>query len=124
MKRNIRSGYGLTLFELVIVIGFFAVFAAVFVRLFFSAKQRSDRSADESRAVLAAENAAECFKSGEEPVLYYNEKWQPASKTGAVYKLSLEPSSADGVAAETITVLNAKGESLFTLTVKRLEDGT
>lgn len=123
MKRNIRSGYGLTLFELVIVIGFFAVFAGVFVRLFFGAKQRADQSTNEARAVIAAENAAECFKAGKEPTLYYDEKWHPANSAGAAYRLTLEPSSANGVAAEEITVLDAKGKALFTLTAKKLEAG-
>lgn len=123
MKRNIRPGYGLTLLELVIVIGFFAVFAGVFVRLFFGAKQRADQSASEARAVIAAENAAECFKAGKEPTLYYDEEWYPASSAGAAYRLVLTPSSKNGVAAEDITVLNTEGKVLFALTTKKLEAG-
>lgn len=123
MKQNIRPGYGLALLELVIVIGFFAAFAGVFVRLFFGAKQRADQSASEVRAVIAAENAAECFKAGEEPTLYYDEKWHPASSAGAAYKLVLASSSANGVAEEEITVLDAEGKILFTLTTKKLEAG-
>ena len=74
MKKRIASGYGITLFEIVIVIGFFAVFSAVFVRLFLSAHSNAARSADVSRAVAAAENVAECFKSGAEPTLYYDDE--------------------------------------------------
>lgn len=123
MKRNIRSGYGLTLFELIIVIGFFAVFAAVFVRLFFGAKQRADQSANETRAVIAAENAAECFKAGKVPALYYDENWRPAGPAGTAYRLVLNRSSANGVVTEEITVLTAEGAALFTLTAKKLEAG-
>ena len=43
MKKRIASGYGITLFEIVIVIGFFAVFSAVFVRLFLSAHSNAAR---------------------------------------------------------------------------------
>lgn len=119
MKKRISSGYGLTLFELVVVIGFFAVFAGVFVRLFFSARETARASANESRAILAAQNAAECFKSGAQPRLYYDDAWRPTREAGAAFRLQLETSAANGVETETITVSEAGGGTLYALTVKK-----
>jgi Tfp pilus assembly protein FimT len=119
VKRRISSGYGLTLFELVIVIGFFAVFAGVFVRLFLSAHETAQTSADESHAVLAAQDAAECFKSGAQPQLYYDDAWRPAQEAGAAFCLQLETGASAGVETETITVSKAGGGALYALTVKK-----
>lgn len=121
MKRRIVSGYGPSLFELVIAIGFFALFAAVFVRLFLSARTIAARSADVSSAVIAAQNAAECFKAGAAPELYYDELWRPAEQAGAAFRLSLAESASGGVATEQISVHNAAGETLYSLTVKKTE---
>lgn len=119
MKRRIASGYGLSLFEIVIVIGFFAVFAAVFVRLFLSAHSTAARSADVSSAVIAAQNAAECFKADTAPQLWYDEQWRPTKQAGAAFALSLSSSDAGGVVTEKIDVRRAAGETLYTLTVKK-----
>ena len=119
MKKRIASGYGLSLFEIVIAIGFFAVFAAVFVRLFLSARTMQARSADVSSAVAAAQNAAESFKAGTAPALYYDEQWRPAQQAGAAFVLTCADSTTGGVVTERIAVKTAAGEALYSLTVKK-----
>jgi hypothetical protein len=122
MKRRLGSGRGLILFELIIVLGFFAVFAAVFLRIFLAAGRLSAEDEVRSHAAAAAQNAAECFKAGVEPTLYYDEKWEPAEKNGAVYILTLDFSQSGGVGSAEITVHGTAGEALFSLTAKRLEE--
>lgn len=63
MKKAISSGFGPTLIELVAAVLVFALCSAICVKLFASAKQISDSGADLSCAVMAAQSAAECFKS-------------------------------------------------------------
>ena len=121
MKRRIASGYGLSLFEIVIAVGFFAVFAAVFVKLFLSAHTTAQNSADVSSAVIAAQNAAECFKAGTDPALYYDDEWRPTKQAGAAFVLMRSDSSTGGVVTEKIDVLRASGGALYTLTVKKTE---
>ena len=96
-----------------------AVFSAVFVRLFLSAHSNAARSVDVSRAVVAAENAAECFKSGAEPTLYYDDEWRAAKQADAAFHVTRDDDAAGGVVTETIAVETAKGETLYTLTVKK-----
>ncbi|MDF2839062.1 MAG: hypothetical protein K0S60_765, partial [Evtepia sp.] len=67
MKRRLSTGYGLILFELMIAIAFFAVFATIFLRIFISAQRISEESSELSHAIIAAQNAAECFKADEAP---------------------------------------------------------
>ena len=121
MKKRISTGYGLSLLELVIVIGFFAAFAAVFVRFFFAAQTKAANSADVSSAVIAAQNAAECFKAGTAPELFYDEEWRPTKQAGAAFYLTLADSTASGVVTEKIDVQRAAGETLYSLTVKKME---
>lgn len=122
MKKRIGSGRGLMLFELVIAIGFFAVFAAIFLHIVFSARQLSEKNNNLSHAIIAAENAAECFKAGAEPTLFYNEDWNPSDESSAAYKLSLDISSNEGVSTAYITVNDKNGGEVFSLTVKTLEE--
>ncbi len=60
-KLTLRSG--LFLIEMVLVNLFFSICAAVSMRVFAAALQTADRSRYLSAAVLAAESAAECWKS-------------------------------------------------------------
>lgn len=122
MKKRAGSGHGLILFELIIVLGFFAVFAAIFLRIFLVAGRLSAEDEARSRAAAAAQNAAECFKAGVEPTLYYDENWEPSDKNEAIYILTLDFSQSGGVSTAEIAVHGAEGELLFSLTAKRLEE--
>ena len=124
MRERIASGHGLMLFELIIAIGFFAVFAAVFLNITFSARQTSLDSNNLSHAVVAAENAAECFKAGVEPPLYFDENWQPTQETAPAFTISTALGTQSGVVTAEISVLDRSGAVLYRLTAKKLGEKT
>lgn len=117
---NRRTGYSneLTLLELIIVIGLFAVLSAVNLRIFSSAHNISADSDRLSHAIIAAENTAECLKAGLEPALFYDKCWLPTDENIAEYVLTLEQSSQSGVSTAEITVNDKNDGELFSLTVK------
>jgi len=122
MRKRIDSGHGLMLFELLIAIGFFAVFATIILRLFISAQQISLQSNNLSRAIMAAENAAECVKAGTEPAVFYNEDWVPSEQNESAYRLTLETVPEEGVSTTIITVKDKADTEIFSLTVKTLQE--
>lgn len=122
MGKHHRFGHGLVLFELILAIGFFTVFAAVCLRVFFAARTMAAESSARNHAVTAAENAAECFKAGEEPVLFYGPDWAPADRTDAAFSLTMETAQGHGVKTALITVSETGGGVLFALNVKTPEE--
>ena len=120
MKKRIGFGAELTLLELIIVIGLFAIFATLDLRIFAAAKNLEAESDRLSHAVIAAGNAAECFKAGLEPDLYYDEAWLPVDKANAMYVVSIEGSSHGDVRAAKISVSDKTGE-IFALMAKAPE---
>ena len=124
MKQKIRPGHGLMLFEIILAIGFFTVFSAISLRIFMSAHTLSRESSTVSQAILTAEHAAEYFKAGLAPDLYYDANWAPARAEDAVYGLRLSESLEGRVRTAELTVLALDTETeLFSLTVKRQEVG-
>lgn len=117
---NRRTSYGneLTLLELIIVIGLFAVFMVVNLRIFASAHKISEDSDRLSHAIIAAENAAECFKAGLDPILSYDASWLPTAENRAEYVLTLEKSSKNDVSTAEIAVTDKNDGEIFNLTVK------
>ena len=122
MSKRISSGHGLMLFELIIAIGLFAVFAVVFLRIFLSANQISKKNNELSHAIIAAQNAAECFKADAMPTLYYDESWEPSDEGRAVYRLTLAEVARGDIDSAEIAVLDNNGSEIFTLLVNKLED--
>lgn len=122
MKRRNRSGHGLVLFELIISIGFFLLFAAICLRIFFAAYQLSEENRALSGAITAVENAAECLKANIDPVLYYTGEWSPAQKDEAVFYLTIDTQAEQGVKTAHITAAEINGDAIFALTVKSLEE--
>ncbi len=122
MKRRGRSGHGLVLFELIIAIGFFVLFAAVCLGIFFAAHQISGENRALSGAITAAENAAECFKANTDPVLFYTGDWVPTDRAGAAFYLTVDTQAGQKVKTALITVAEMDGDELFALTVKSLEE--
>lgn len=118
MNRRTSFGNELTLLELIIVIGLFAVFSAVNLRIFATAHKISEDSVRLSHAIVAAENAAECFKAGLEPALFYDEGWLPTEESLAEYVVTLEQFSKNGVSTAEITVTDKNDGELFSLTAK------
>jgi len=115
MKSIRTNRSGLFLIEMVIVILFFSVTAAICVRLFAAAALTSRSGARLSNAVLLTESAAETVKScegdgarfaqllgaessGDGFIVYYDKEYkQTSSAENAVYSLSITPAaSADG----------------------------
>ena len=122
MKQKIRSGHGLMLFEIILAIGFFTVFSAISLRIFMSAHELSLESSAVSQAILTAEHAAEYFKAGLSPDLYYDADWSPTGADSAVYGLRLSEGLEGRVRTAEISVLALDTETaLFSLTVKRQE---
>jgi hypothetical protein len=105
--------------ELVIVIGFFAVASAVCAELFAAAHTTSQKSSDLSMAVLAAETAAESFKSdfvdsglaGGSAYFFYDGAWQPVTGAeGAAFHTVVDYSAEERLLAADITVFNSRTE--------------
>jgi len=125
--RSAPSRTGLFLMELILVILCFAVSAAICLRVFVSAKQTADRSRDLSAAVLAAENAAECWKAsagdlgecaaflnveedGNTLIQTFDSDWQ-LTDGNVEYRLYLKAQNGEA----SITVTDADGEAIFSL---------
>lgn len=130
-----RSGASLFLIEMILVIGFFAVAAAVCMRLFSEAHRVSVQSGDLSRAALCAQSAAEAWKAcggdaqrtaqclggtadGENVTAAYDEALdaaEPGSEQ-AVYLLTLSSEERDGVLTAHIEFSRADtGETVYEL---------
>ena len=121
MIRHNGFGAELTLLELIIVIGLFAVFAAMDLRIFAVANRLEKESDRLSHAVIAAESAAECFKAGEEPVLYFDSSWLPTDKRSAEYIVTVDSSERSGIETARFSVTD-KNEEIFTLTAKAFSE--
>ncbi|MFB0921097.1 MAG: hypothetical protein QMB62_09475 [Oscillospiraceae bacterium] len=117
MKKYIGFGVALTLLELIIAIGLCAFFAAMDLRIFAAARRLENESDRLSHAVIAAQNAAEFYKAGEDPDLYYGGDWLPTDKESAEYIVTVETSVDDEIETASISVSDINGE-LFALTAK------
>ena len=103
--------------ETIIAIGLFAVFAALNLRIFAEAHRLETESEKLDHAVIAAESAAECFKAGEAPALYYDSDWLPTDKGSAEYIVTVDIASEDEIESARISVAD-KNVELFSLTAK------
>ena len=107
-----KSKTSLFLMELVLMILFFAVSAAVCMRVFSSAQLKSNHSDDLSNASLKAQSAAECWKlsqgeaslaaevlGGEKTengaAVYFDKNWKNCGESEAEYVLELEKNGND-----------------------------
>jgi type II secretory pathway pseudopilin PulG len=132
MRARGMSRSGLFLMELILVILFFAISAAICLRVFASARQTAERGHDLSCAVLAAQSAAECYRASggdletaadllsgnaEEGGLAvaYDAVWQRTAEAEPEYRLELVQ---DGACAD-ITVRKADAaEPIYTLRIR------
>lgn len=135
MKKSSKSG--LFLMELVLAIVLFAIASGVCVQLFITAHRLSHSSSDVTRAVAAAQNAAECFHStggdGEDMAqilggiaegsivfVRFDENWNPAFWEDAVYGMQIELTESGDMRSAGISVESIKrGETLFEITAKK-----
>lgn len=120
------SGFGPSLIELIVAVALFSIAAAICVRLFASAKTISDEAAQLSRAVVAAQSAAECFKAADGNFseaarmcsgktteggfeINYDSDFTPCEENEK-YLLRAEITDNDGVISCKITVFNGQTE--------------
>lgn len=125
--RSSPSRTSLFLMELILVILCFTVSAAICLRVFVSAKSTADRSRDLSAAVLAAENAAECWKASEgdlvecaallhagengDGIIQAFDGYWRTTDGSPEYRLLLNAQNGDA----SISVVDAHGEAIYSL---------
>ena len=97
MRKQHAPRATLFLMELVIVIFFFSICAAICVNVFGSAQQMAKESDNLSKAVIEARSAASCYKAAEgdlretalllggvmqdcQPSIFYDKHWNPDTK--------------------------------------------
>lgn len=120
------SGFGPSLIELIVAVALFSIAAAICVRLFAGAKTISDEAAELSRAVVAAQSAAECIKAADGDCaqaarmcsgkttaggfeIGYNSDFTPC-EGNEKYLLRAETTVNDGVISCQITVFKGQTE--------------
>ncbi len=114
MKKHIGFGTELTMLELIIAIGLFAVFVALDLQIFAETHRLEAQSKKLDHAVIVAESVAECFKAGEAADLYYDIDWLPTDNVSADYIVTVDISSEDEIESARISVTDKSGE-LFSL---------
>ena len=127
----------LFLMELVIVIFFFSICAAICVNMFGSAQQMADDSENLSRAVVEARSAASCYKAADgdlektarlldgvqlddSAAVYFDEAWNKiADSENAQFAVQLKQREHPGEADVYILHLNkASDNTIFSIPVK------
>lgn len=135
MARTRSSGSTLFLMELVVVLFFFSVFAAIFVSVFGNAQQMAQDSRNLSSAVLVARSGASCYKAADGQLtqvaelldgtlqdggvqVYYNKDWQPVpSPEGDGFCLYVTGGKTAGEADVVVQTQDGKTE-IYCLQVK------
>ena len=96
----------LFLMELIIVLFFFALCSAVCVNIFAKAKLLNEQSYELNKSIIAAQNAAQCFKAANSDIykladllngttednavkIGYDKNWQNTEITNAVYIINI-----------------------------------
>jgi hypothetical protein len=119
--RTTGSKTRLFLIEMIIIILFFALAAAVCANVFVKAHLLSAQSADLSMAVIKAQTAAECVKetegnlpklclllngqqTGQKVTVFYDKDWETAEDEQAVYTLEADVQTKDGLLTASITM--------------------
>lgn len=125
------SRTGLFLAELTVVILFFALSAAVCMKLFAYAYITTQQASDISHAVSAAQNAAECFKASEGDVIQTARLLGAAAQNsrlsyqpGGNIRLTLDadPDTNSAFVSGKIKVTDNKNELLFELDIIALRE--
>ncbi len=121
-----RSKLPVLLTELTLMLLVFALCAAVCLSIFASARTIADGSAALSRASLWAQSAAECYKAAGGDVgaaaelLGLEREGRSAAGEREGLTLTVSPS---GDRQALISVSDAGGETVFSLTVKAVDNG-
>ena len=84
MNTKARSKSGLFLMELIIVIMFFSLSAAICMQIFANAKVKADYSRDVTNAAFVAESVAEIYKESNGNLESVAEKYKGTFETNAI----------------------------------------
>jgi len=141
MRQQNRSKSTLFLMELIIVIFFFSICAAICVNVFGSAQQMARDSHNLSNAVMAARSAAGCYKSADgdisaavdlldgamsadRGIVYYDREWQQvASADESRFYLLIDSLERSGEAVVAVFENDSSEDALFQLQVKTSRGG-
>lgn len=85
MNTKARSKSGLFLMELIIVIMFFSLSAAICMQIFANAKVKADYSRNVTNASFAAESVAEIYKESHGSLKAVAEKYKGAFETDSIF---------------------------------------
>ena len=137
MRKQHAPKATLFLMELVIVIFFFSICAAICVNMFGSAQQMADDSENLSRAVVEARSAASCYKAADgdlektarlldgvqlddSAAVYFDEAWNKiADSETAQFVVRLKQREHPGEADVYILHLNKASDNIiFSIPVK------
>ena len=141
MRQQNRSKSTLFLMELIIVIFFFSICAAICVNVFGSAQQMARDSHNLSNAVMAARSAAGCYNSADgdssaavdlldgamsadHGIVYYDKEWQQvASADESRFYLLIDSLERSGEAVVAVFENDSSEDALFQLQVKTSRGG-
>ncbi|MBQ0136227.1 MAG: hypothetical protein KBS43_05785 [Oscillospiraceae bacterium] len=133
MKTNSRSKSSLFLMELIIVIMFFALSAAICMKVFSSAKVKTDLARNMTNASFAAESLAECYKAekldgtdlskvypyatdyNDVYTVYYDADWTMAKEFEGEYRATLVEHEEEYYTQAKIVVYDKSGAELFSM---------
>lgn len=135
MNTSSRSKSGLFLMELIIVVVFFAICAAICMKVFAQAKKYNDTGYQLNNATVLCQNCAECFRaydgnviktadklgaaesSAEKAVFYYGSDFKSVSSVKkAYYSMTLTRTLANGTYTAVINVCKKDGSSIQKIT--------
>lgn len=136
MQKN-RSRTGLFMTELILVLFFFSIAAAVCLQVYGKASLMSEKSEKLKLALNSTENLAQLLKDtggdtaalaeydpwmeeGEAPVLYYNQGGTPCSMEDAYYSVEVSLEDVQGLWEAELVSRDRSGEEIYSLTVKWL----
>ncbi|NMC57060.1 MAG: hypothetical protein GYA50_07570 [Eubacteriaceae bacterium] len=129
----------LFLMELIIVLFFFALCSAVCVNIFAKAKLINEQSYELNKSVIAAQNAAQCFKAADSDItkladllngtaegntlkIGYDKNWQNSELTNAVNIMTINIKiSKDNLDKAYITIFKAD-KVIYSLEVNHLRN--
>ena len=141
MRQQNRSKSTLFLMELIIVIFFFSICAAICVNVFGSAQQMARDSHNLSNAVMAARSSGGCYKSADgdisaavdlldgamsadRGIVYYDKEWQQvASADESRFYLLIDSLERSGEAVVAVFENDSSEDALFQLQVKTSRGG-
>ena len=140
MARQGATKTTLFLMELMVVILFFSICAAICLNVFSAGQKMAKESDHLSNAVMEVQSAASCYKAAQGDLVqtavlwdgtkkehavvrYYDEEWKSVNQKDAVFAVQICALQTEGEAQITAQSTSSGG-TLFTLLVKASRGGT